>query len=96
MPCRIFRDGDRKGRVRVSPDISLLAACPQTQGQRVMLMGFGAGRIRPPAELRRLWLVLQKKSWEVFGDFGFQEPCANRGEGPPQIPVPGWGWRGVS
>ena len=28
VPCGVFRDGDRKGRVRVSPDTSPLAAFP--------------------------------------------------------------------
>lgn len=38
LPCGVFRDRDRKGRVRVSPDTSLLAAFPhrcKMQGKRV-------------------------------------------------------------
>lgn len=84
LPGGIFRDGDRKGRVRASPDTSPLAAFPpaavKRRGKGWEPPGFGAGRIWPPV---KLWCgrgFCSKKSWEVL----VREPCASRGEGPPE------------
>lgn len=59
--CRVFRDGDRKGRVRVSPCSLPSSTAGGCEGSGDGWGGFGAGRIRPSAGLCWLWLVLQEK-----------------------------------
>lgn len=51
LSCRVFRDGDRKGRVHASPCSLPSSTAGRCEGSGDGWGGFGAGRIRPSAGL---------------------------------------------